>query len=54
MNEDTERHCTGFEVGNGDYILCNPDNAHAWIRSDTVVALADGVERERDSSTRPR
>ncbi|WP_193767543.1 hypothetical protein [Halorientalis pallida] len=53
MSEDTDGRCTGFEVGNGDYIVCNPDNAHEWIRSDTAVAL-DGRERERDSSTRPR
>lgn len=54
MSEDTEERCTGFEVGNGDYIVCNPDNAHAWIRSDTVVTLDGAVQRERDSSTRPR
>jgi len=53
MNEDTEHRCTGFEVGNGDYILCDPDDAHAWIRSDTVVTLA-GDERARDSTTRLR
>jgi hypothetical protein len=53
MSEDSEPRWSGFEVGNGDYIVCEPDNAHAWIRSDTVVTL-DGAEPERDSSTPPR
>ncbi|MFB6083853.1 MAG: hypothetical protein ABEJ94_06380 [Halorientalis sp.] len=54
MSEDTEERWTGFEVGDGDYVVCDPDNPDAWLRSDTVVTLADRPERERDESTRRR
>jgi hypothetical protein len=49
MPEDTEHRCTGFEVGSGDYILCDPSEAPACLRSDTVVEL-DGAAR----AARPR
>ena len=49
---DDEPRWTGFEVGNGDYIVCDPDNAHAWIRSDTVMTVGERADSHPDSSTR--
>lgn len=43
MNDrpDTTPTWTAYEVTNGEYVVCERGNPHAWIRSDTVVPLPD-------------
>ncbi|WP_247377876.1 DUF7331 family protein [Halorientalis brevis] len=32
---------TAYEVSNGEYVVCERGNPHAWLRSDAVVPLPD-------------
>lgn len=51
---EVEDRWTGYEVGDGDYVVCERGNAAAWIRSDTVLELADGARTRTEHEDRTR
>jgi len=47
MSDDGgERELTAYEVGNGDFVVCEDGNPDGWIRSDTVVPVVDDGHRD--------